>query len=66
MMNAFDVTQFKHNTDSSYQYETNHAFFPLFSYLVHHLSKILAIDRDIAGAVFQLILGYLTSVILYT
>ena len=64
-LDVFDGTQFKHVIDHGYRFETNHAFMPLFSYLISTLSKVSGFDTDHTAMVYQTVMHYLTSLILY-
>eukprot|EP00347_Sterkiella_histriomuscorum_P000880 403374170 len=66
VLDVFDGTQFIQNARESYQWETNHAFFPLFPYIVNRLQTFTQIDLKIIGSIYQLVIGYLTSLILYS
>mmetsp|Transcript_7730 Transcript_7730/g.7150 ORF Transcript_7730/g.7150 Transcript_7730/m.7150 type:complete len:276 (+) Transcript_7730:197-1024(+) len=51
--------------EKGYQYEINHAFFPLFPYLIWRLASLLRLPLGIVGFVYQLSLGYLNTLLLY-
>ena len=51
---VFDNTQFKNVIDQhGYQWETNHAFMPVFPYVIHNISKLTGFDTNHVGQVYQ-------------
>jgi hypothetical protein len=65
LLNVFDAHHFKEIAKEGYQYEINHAFFPLFPYILNKLNAITGIEIGIIGTLYQLFVGYLNVLLLY-
>lgn len=65
-LDVFDATQFKQVIDQKgYQFETNHAFMPLFAYFVAKLHDFSRLDTVLVGHLYQFAMQYINSVLLY-
>ncbi len=63
---AYDGTHFRNVINQrGYIWETNHAFYPLFPYLVRTLADVTGVEPAMIGQVYQFSVEWLTGILLY-
>ena len=65
-MHVFEATQFVNvAAGTRYNYEKNHAWFPLHPYLMSRAAEFTGFSVDVAGFLMQLLFSYLNTILLY-
>jgi hypothetical protein len=66
VFDAYDGIHFRNVIEQrGYIWEKNHAFYPLFPYLIRKLADFTKIEPVMIGQVYQFIFEWLTAILIY-